>query len=787
MSPLNRKLTRDLWRMKGQAIAISVVISLGVLMLVMMDGLVNSLEQTKQAYYDRYRLAGIFAPVKRAPNHILQDLANIPGVSSVEGRVSGRALISIPHISAPISAQALSLPDSGKPRLNDIYLVQGREIDPIHADEIILLQGFANFHGLKPGDKLIATMNGVRRVFHIVGLAQSPEFLYSAPPGEITPDDERFAVIWLSEAAISAAYDMKGSFNEALLSLSLESNLSAILTQVNLILEPFGGIAAYGLEDHVSNRFIHEEIDGLRVSKQVIPPIFLLVSAFLLYMVVSRMIQAERQQIGLLKAFGYTSTEIGFHYSKFILTIALKGALLGCVLGVVSGRSLLVVYQIYYKFPFLLFQVDPASFIIGFTVSIAAASIGGLLVLRTIFALTPAVAMQHAAPADFSRAAKFNQTLMLFLDQPSRMILRRIARQPGRAFGAIIGIAAGMALSVATLSVMRAFDYAIDLNFTVIDRSDAWVSFIHPLSNRVVFDLKSIDGIIEVEPIRTVPVVFRNGVNSYRGEVNGLVENPRLNRALNKDTKPIPLQKGGIILATSLAETLGIHTGELLTIDVREGNKPTLQVPVVGTAETLLGSPSYMEIEELNRSLKEPNRVSGAYMRVDSSKKDAVYNNIKEMPAVIGVSIKTQAIAAFKKLINTGAGVTRFIMTAVAAIITFGIIYNSARIAFAERLRDLASLRVIGFTKGEVSFILLGELAILVLFALPLGSILGHFLSYAISQGFSTDLYRVPVIFIPTSFGQAGLAVFLASIFSGWFVKRDIDRIDFVSTLKTLE
>jgi putative ABC transport system permease protein len=767
LSPLDRKLYRDLWRMKGQALAIAVVIALGVLMLVMMDGLVNSLEETRRAYYERYRLADIFAPVKRAPKHLIKDIAQLPGVSSAVGRVNGGTLINLPGIAVPIRAQTVSLPDHGYSALNDIYLSSGRQIDPGQTDEIILLNSFALIHKLAAGDIISATMNGARRSFHIVGLAQSPEFLVSIPYGEMMPDDARYAVIWMNEKALAAAFDLDGSFNEALISLARDADLPATLDAVDRLLESYGGIGAYSVADQMSYRFVEEEISGLKVSSKSVPPIFLAVAAFLLNIVITRMIESEREQIGLLKAFGYSSGEIGMHYFKFILMIAAGGALLGCLLGVLAGRSLISVYLIYYKFPFLVFQVDPRAFFIGITASVLAASAGGVFVLRQVFALTPAVAMRAPAPADYSHAASFGRILKSILDQPSRMVIRRLIRQPLRFFLAVIGIAAGMALSVAMIGVMNGFDEAVELNFTLLDRSDVTVSFVEPYGDKTLYELARMEGVIAVEPFRNVPAILRNGVKTYRGAVNGLLSQPGLNRAVNADMQAIYIRDDGVILARALADILAIQPGEILSIEIREGRRPVLEVPVVGIAQTLLGAPAYMEIKALNRALKEPNRVSGAYLNIDSNHSDALYRALKDMPAVAGVSLKSEARVAFQKAIDTGAGSIRYVMAAIAGIITFGIVYNSARIAFAERVRDLASLRVLGFTKGETAFVLLGELAVITLVALPVGCGFGYYLSVAIAKGFSTDLYQIPALIDPQSYGNAALAVLLAASISG--------------------
>ncbi len=787
VSPLDKKLGRDLWRMKTQALAIAMVIAVGVLMLVMMDGLVNSLEETKTAYYERYRLADAFAPVKRAPRRLLEEIADIDGVASVEGRVVGGALIDIEGQAAPVRAQAVSLPEFREPRLNDVFLARGAKLDARRHDEILLLEGFADAHGLEPGDRLSATMNGARREFRIVGLAQSPEFLYTTAPGELVPDDSRFAVIWMGEEALAAAFDMDGAFNEALIGLERGAPLPAVLAALDRLLDPYGGAGAYGLEDQLSNRFITEEISGLVVSRSVVPPIFMAVAAFLLYIVISRMISAERLQIGLLKAFGYTNMEVGVHYFKFVLAIALVGAAAGCLFGILSGQALAGYYQLYYKIPFLIFLVDPGAFLIAVAVSVVSASAGGVIALQSVFALTPAVAMRPPAPPDYSRAFDIAGALKTWLDQPSRMVLRRLGRQPGKAFVAVIGIAAGMGLSLSMIGVMSGFSRSMDLTFTVIDRSDATVSFIEPLSDKTLYELARMDGVIEVERFREVPVILRNGTKSHRGGISGLIAEPRLSRAMVNETDPIHIRKDGVILAQTLRDKLDVEAGDMITIDVREGRRPILTAPVVAIADSLLGAPIYMEIGALNEALSEPHRVSGARLRIDSDKADMIYEKLKNMPAVAGVSLKGDARDALEKIMNEGAGATRFIMAGMAAVITFGIVFNSARIAFAERAHDLASLRVMGFTKGEAAFVLLGELGIIVLIALPLGIVIGHGLVGAIAAGFSTDLYSIPAEVDAASGGGAALAVLIAAVASGLLVKRDVDRLDLVAALKSRE
>lgn len=787
VSPLDHKLLRDLWHIKGQAIAIGAVIGVGVMMLVMMTGLTASLTQTRDAYYERYRLADVFAPVSRAPERLGGRVAEIPGVVSVQTRVQGRALIDLTGQVLPVQAQAISLPDRGQPALNDVFLTDGRMPAAGHPDEILLLQSFAAAHALRPGDTLRATMNGARRSFDIVGLAQSPEFLYITAPGELIPDDARFGVIWMGRDGLSAAYDMSGAFNEALVGLARGANEQAVMAAIDRLLAPYGGSGAYPLADQSSNRLISEEIAGLEAAATGVPPIFLMVAAFLLYIVIGRIVQSERGQIGLMKAFGYTNTEVGAHYFKLVMAIAVGGALAGCLGGIGTGRAMVGLYTAYFKFPFLVFQLDPGSFVIGVAVSILSASVGGLLVLRQVFALTPADAMRTPAPPDFSRTGRLGRAIGSLLDQPSRMVMRRITRQPGRMAGAMIGIASGMALSVAMITIYAGFDETIDLTFSVVDRSDVTVSFTHPVSEKTLFELARLPGVQRVEPVRNVAAVLRNGLNSYRGALTGLPDDPVLNRALDDQMQPITLPQSGVVLSRVLAEMLDIQPGDTLRVDVREGRQPLLDLPVSGIAESLLGAPAYMGLDALNAALREPGRVSGAYLMIDEAQGDPIYAALQDMPTVAGVSLKSQARDAFVTLMNTGAGAIRYVMGGIAFVITFGIVYNAARIALAERARDLASLRVIGFTKGEAAFVLLGELAVVTLVALPVGALMGYYMSFGIAAGFSTDLYQIPAIFDPVSYGQATLVVLTAAVVSGWLVKRDLDSSDMIEALKTRE
>lgn len=179
--------------------------------------------------------------------------------------------------------------------------------------------------------------------------------------------------------------------------------------------------------------------------------------------------------------------------------------------------------------------------------------------------------------------------------------------------------------------------------------------------------------------------------------------------------------------------------------------------------------------------------VSAAHLLVDPALRGAIAARLGTMPRVAGVTDRSAARAAFQRVLDEGMGAFRVAMSLFAVVIAIGVVYNTARIAFAERSRDLATLRVIGLTRGETGFILLGELAVLTLLALPLGSLLGYGLSHLVAVAFSSDLFRIPVVVLPAGYGEAALVVLAAAVFSGWLVQRSVAGLDLVVALKTRE
>jgi putative ABC transport system permease protein len=785
ISALDRKLLRDLWSMKGQALAIALVIAGGASVHLVATGMLSSLQETRRAYYERYRFADVWAPVVRAPNSLIGDIRAVEGVQAAETRVRVPALFDMPDMEEPATGEIFSLPDNVGPAVNQIYLVRGRTPHPGRRDEAVVLQSFADAHQLQLGDKMPATIYGGRETVSVVGIALSPEHVYAIGPDQLVPDDRLFGVLWMGREALAEAVNQDGAFNEVVVRLAYGASDAAVIAELDAILEPYGAPGAYGRVDHISDAFVTSEIDQLRTMGNVLPPIFLLVAAFLVNVVISRLIATERSEIGLMKAFGYSDGSVALHYTKLVGVIGALGLVLGGALGSWMGRALATLYTEYYNFPLFVFQADPRVYAIVVAVTVLAVGGGAAFAVRRAASLEPATAMTPPPPPDYSKALGTRVTNLGILDQQTRMILRQIVRFPSRAAFTAIGVAVSGSLLIGTLFFADALEEMIDVYFNVASRHNVQVSLIEPRSRSAYFELTRAPGVLDAEPYRAVAAKLRYGHREERASLTGLPLDARLSRMVDIERNAVVPPPGGLVLSQDLADKLGVEAGGVLEVEITEGRRPVLDVPVAAVTTTFIGSGAHMRLEDLNRMLREGAVVSGAYLTVDPAATGALYAELKAAPAVAGVSLQTLAQRNFTELMDQNMGTTIWIYTAFAGLIAIGVVYNSVRISFAERQRELASLRVLGFSRGEVSYILLGEIAFLTLIALPIGATLGTLLAWFLAQAMSSDLFRLPFVVNAATYGYAGVVVIVVTAVSGLLVRRQLDRMDLVAVLKS--
>lgn len=786
MRALTRKLLRDLWHVKGQAMAIAAVIACGVAIVVMTYGAMVSLRTTRDLYYERYRFADVFSQLRRAPLPVARQIGEIPGVAGWETRISHYAALDIPELPRPAAAMLVSLPDEGEPRLNRLALRQGRL--PLRGrDETVMSENMARALGYAPGSRLSVLLNGRKRVFTVVGIALSPEFVYVLGPGQLMPDDKAFGILWIDRAILEAAYDLDGAFNDVALKLSPGASQAETIRRLDNLLLRYGGTAAYGRDDQISNAFVDQELGQLRTIAFVIPPIFLAVAAFLIHMVLSRLVDTERVSIGLLKSLGYTNWEIGGHYLKFALAIAALGVAGGCAAGLVLGRWMTLMYQDYFRFPFLEYRIDRGVFAAAILVSLVAAVGGTWQAVLKAVRLAPAAAMLPPAPAVYRRTLVDRLGLERHISMPTQMILRHIERWPLRALLTIAGTAMAVMLLVTLFFFFNAIDTLVDQFYFQANRQDVVIGLTDQRAERAIFDVTRLPGIRAAEPVIDIPARLSHGHLSQRLALTGLRQETPFRSFRDDAGRSFTIPAGGVVLSNQLAKLLALRRGDRVEAEILEGAHRHADLTVAAIAAENVGLSAYMDRKSLADLTGEPGTLTALQALVDKAEMTVLLQRLKAIPAVATVSTRDQAIFALRDTMAKSMVIVIDFYIGLGATIAFGVVYNAARISLSERGHELASLRVLGFTRGEVTYILLGELALLVIAAMPLGCLLGYHLGGLMARAMETKLFRIPFVIAPSTYGTAMAITLISAGLSAIAVAWRINRLDLVAVLKTRE
>lgn len=784
MAVLDRKLLRDLMRLWAQVSAIALVMACGVATVVTALGAYRSLEETRSTFYDRYRFANVFASVTRAPMTLGPAIRSMDGVSGIDLRIVRPVIIDVLGMPEPAAGIVVSLPETGEPPVNRLYLRSGRWPDATRP-EVAVLDSFARAHGMTIGSRFAVIMNGRKRDLTISAIVVSPEFVYALGPGDMVPDARRFGVLYLPRSSLEGAFDLQGAFNDVVLRTQRHAPTKDIVARLDALLEPYGGTGAIEREHQTSHAFLDNELVQLRAMAAVIPPVFLLVSAFLVNMILTRLIALEREQVGLLKAVGYGSLSVGWHYAELALLIALAGTVIGAAAGDQLGRALTRLYGDFFSFPFLIFRGSVDLYLVGGLVSASAALAGSARGIWQVVRLPPAVAMQPAAPTRYRATLSTGAWPLSHLSQLTLMAMRHMMRFPLRNALTALGTSFAVALLVTALFSFDSIAFMVDNVFFRTERQDATLVFSSARAASALQDVERLPGVMRAEGFRAVPVIMRNRHRSRRLTIMSVSPDGDLVRVLDNSMRHVSPPPGGVMLSARVAELLDLRIGDKATIELLDLGGRSVEAPVGAIVESYVGLAVYMHPDALDRLAGDGPRISGARVALDGREADRLYAAVKQSPGFASLALQAVSRKKFRDTIERNITIMTTVYASLAVIITFGVVYNAARIQLSERARELASLRVFGFTRGEVSRVLMTELAIIVLFAQPLGWLLGLALSWSVVRGFESDLFRVPFVIERSTFGIASLVVLAMAILSALIVRRRIDRLDLVRVLKS--
>ena len=766
---------------------VALVVACGIATYVTMRGAYESVANAQQDYYRRYRFADVFSGLKRAPNTLFGEIAAIPGVSAVQTRVVVEVTLDIPGLPEPALGRIISIPERRAQVLNDLHIRQGRYIEPGRRNEVLVSEALAAANGLPLGGNIGAVINGRWESLHIVGVALSPEYVYEIRGVEMFPDNKRFGVLWMSREALGPSFNMEGAFNDVALSLAPGANETEVIARLDALLEPYGGLGAYARAEQLSHQFLASEITQDRITGIFVPAIFLGVAAFLVHVVLSRLVRTQRAAIGLIKAFGYGNWSVAFHYLKFSLAAVFLGTLAGVPSGIWLGRGLARLYEDFFRFPDLGFEATWPLLLSAVGISGGAACLGALTALRSVVTMPPAEAMRPEGPARFRAGIAERLGVSRLISLPARMILRSVERRPWKSLLTALGMGLASAILVVGFYFYDAIAYLMRVEFQTASREDVTVTLNEPHGSSARYALLNLPGVLRVEPFRAVPARLRFEHRSRRVGILGLGSERELRRLVNLRLQTVDLPPEGILLSSTLAQLLGVSAGESIMVEVLEGKRPVRRVTVAATLDDLIGTSAYMDLSALNRLLQEGQTISGAYLAVDSEVAPELYSLLKRTPGVSGVAVREAMLAGFQATIARSLRISTAVLVAFACVIAFGIVYNSARISLSERAHELASLRVLGFTETEIGMMLLGEQAFLTGGSIPLGLLTGYGMCAWITYVMQSELYRMPLVISRQTYLVAVLIVVLASVVSGLLIFLRLRHLDLIAVLKTRE
>jgi putative ABC transport system permease protein len=787
VTALTRKLLRDLLLMKGQVITIALVVACGVASYVAAAGTFRSLSAARDVYYERYRFGDVFASAERAPDALARRVEEIPGVRTVHTRIVKRVSIPVEGLPEPAVGILTSLPATGEAPLNALHLRAGRLPDPARSDEIVVGEAFAKAHGLAPGAELPMIINGAMRTMRVAGIGMSPEYVFVISEAVMMPDDRRSGVFWVSQQALASAFRMEGAFNDVVVRLQRGASAPAVIAEIDRLLEPYGGRGAVARDEQTSNRAVDGELAQLQGFGVAIPAIFLGVAAFLLNIVLSRLVELQRTQIAILKALGYSGFAIARHYLELIGVVVVFGALLGLPVGVWVGQEWTGMYGPFFRFPDLRFSLEPGVAAAGVFVSVAAAVLAALRTVRRVAKLPPAEAMNPPAPPRYGTTFLQRMGALRWATNAGRMVLREVLRRPLRTLLSSSGIAAAMAIVVLGSFQFDAVESFMDLLFSAGMREDMSLTLLHPIPESAVANFESLPGVRRAEGARAVPVRFHVASRARDGIMTGHPEGETLRRMVEWPATVARVQGEELAISRKLGEVLGVREGDALDVEVLEREHRRRAFVVTRLLDDFGGLNAHLELGAMARFLGETPSVSAVYLRVDPTEEATLQARVKQMPGVLGVGRRGEVIAAYRKQMAETQYLFTTIITVFAVVIAVGIVYNNARVVLSTRSRELASLRVLGFTRGEVSTILLGELALQVLLAVPIGIPLGRAFAELMMSTVDPEQFRFHLVIGARTYAFAVIVVLAAALVSALLVRRRLDRLDLVGVLKTKE
>jgi len=805
---LDRKVLRELRASWGLLTAITSIIAVGVAVFVAMGSAHRSLTEARRRYYAQCRMADFSIELKKVPLAELAPLAELPGVSETRPRIQFNVTVDLQSAmrsrvgpglwqarektAKPLNGLVLSLPDRREPVINDVVLRRGSYFTDRRENEVIVNAAFAEAHGLKPGDWIHLVLNNRKQELFVVGTAISSEFVYMLGPGSILPDPEHFGVFYLKRTYAEDVFDFDGAANQVLgrLAPSHRERPRPVLRRAEDLLAPYGVFSTTPRADQPSHKFLSQEMDGLEAVAVFMPAVFLAVAALVLNVLLSRLAEHQRTVVGTLKALGYSNAQVFWHFLKFGLAVGLIGALAGWALGYGLAGLMIWQYRWFFEFPELSNRVYPGLYCFGLAISVLCAAVGSLRGTYRVLRLQPAQAMRPKPPK--KGGAVLLERITWFwsgLSSGWRMVFRGLVRSRVRTAAGVFAAAMGASIMVSGFMMVEATLYLVDFQFRWVHRSDYDLTFKDERSAEALDEAKRLPGVDRAEPLLYVPCTFRNRHHRRKGSITGLAPDATLTIPRDRQARRIRVPSSGVAMSRKLAEILDLDVGQTVSVTPIKGLRRTHYIPVVEIADSYMGTSVYADIHWLSRLVGEELAVSGVQLQADPrpEAKAALYRELRRLPSLEGINSRHELIENLNKTIVQNLWVSIGLIVFFAGVVLFGSILNASLVSLAERERETATLRALGYGPWQIGSLLLRESLIVTLVGAVAGMPLGYLMTVGLAAVYESEMFRFPVVSSPATYLNTLVMAAVFAVIAHLVVQREIHRMDWLEALKAQE
>lgn len=790
MSVLNKKLWRNIISTRGQFLAVTAVVAVGIALYIAMTTAYANLDRAQKEFYRQDNFADYYFQTIKAPEEITRQITALPGVIAATGRIQQDVpVIKGDGSRADARLTSYSLPMEGQ--VNLLTVLSGRLFEKYPQGgrvEVLLDPEYAAANHLAPGDTVNIVAEGREIPLTVVGAATSPEFVYPMKDGaSLIPEPKEFGIFMIPQNQAQEILGLSGQIDQVVIRLAPGADEQQIAGQIKAILEPYGNLASYPRKQQLSHAVLQGKIDGIKAAATSLPAIFLGIAALIQFVMIGRMIKSHRTQIGIMKALGYGDLQVMLHYASYALLIGILGAGAGIVMGILFASGISSLYAQYFNLPRAIGGFYGTGIVNGLILSMTVAVVAGLWAARGVAAIKPAESLNPEPPRGTGKILlEAWPWLWQRLDATWKMTLRSINRNRTRSAVTLLGVVFAVGMIVVSLFVRDTVDYMFSQHFNQDMNYDYSISFAKPVRGAELLNIERISGVQKTEPVFDLPVKIHWAGRAEDALILGLPLQSTMQRIFSPARSVMSLPPDGLVIDANTANKLGARVGDEVQVETTLSMGPShiVGMKILGISKQLIGSESFASLDLVNRMLQESGLISGAMLKVDSGQAAGIEAELGTMTNISSILSRQKQQDNY----NTELGYvfyTVFMLLIFAIMLGFAIIYNASVISFAERRRELASLRVIGFTTREISSLLLKENLLQTLLGIILGLPFGRLLSESYIKKASTDVFTFQVVIYPLTYLLATLGGILFVAIAYRLAVKSVSSLDMVEVLKT--